>query len=143
MNTSSSSGSLTTGGEIKEKLAAIEHERWADWQKWCHQVLRDQLPPSDELEAVLRRWDRQIETPYSQLSSKEKASDMEQVDRYWPLIEAEIQKQMVAARIAELSWCNNNATTVVYKDDFKHGFAIPVSTINDRIALLHQQGRGE
>jgi hypothetical protein len=36
----------------------------------------------------MSRWDIQAEKPYSRLSKKEKASDMEQVDRYWPLIEA-------------------------------------------------------
>lgn len=72
--------------ELKEKLAAIEHERWADWQKWCHEVLYKELGWSDRLEKVLERWRVQIETPYSELSDREKASDMEQVDRYWPLI---------------------------------------------------------
>lgn len=74
--------------ELREKLAAIEHERWADWQKWCHKVLRENNP-SPEQGDILERWDRQIETPYSELSDKEKASDMEQADRYWHLILAD------------------------------------------------------
>ncbi len=83
--------------KLREKLAAIEHERWADWQKWCHKVLRENNP-SPEQGDILERWDRQIETPYSELSEREKDSDREQVDRYLPLIQAEIVK----ARINEL-----------------------------------------
>lgn len=71
--------------ELKEKLASIEHDRWADWQKWCHKVLRENnsFPGKED---ILERWDRQIETPYVNLSEKEKQSDRDQVDRYWPLI---------------------------------------------------------
>ncbi len=82
--------------ELRQKLASIEHERWADWQKWCHKVLREQVPYSPELELVLTRWDKQIETPYSGLSDKEKASDMEQVDRYWHLIDQYTQSKLKA-----------------------------------------------
>ncbi|MHA2068465.1 MAG: hypothetical protein ACXABY_29225 [Candidatus Thorarchaeota archaeon] len=71
--------------EIYEKLAAIEHERWADWQVWCHKILRENCG-SPELEKVLERWDIQIATPYGQLSESEKKSDREQVDRYWQLL---------------------------------------------------------
>lgn len=35
---------------------------------------------------ILARWERQIGTPYSKLSRQEQLSDLEQVDRYWPLI---------------------------------------------------------
>lgn len=69
--------------DLKEKLAAIEHERWADWQKWVHEMFNKGHFPY-----MYPRWQKQIETPYAELSDKEKASDMEQVDRYWPLIEA-------------------------------------------------------
>lgn len=88
--------------KLKAKLAAIEHERWADWQKWCHEVLYKELGWSDRLEKVLERWKVQIETPYAELSDKEKASDMEQVDRYWPLIEAYITKASTLRAIEEL-----------------------------------------
>ena len=71
--------------ELYEKLAEIEHERWADWQSWCHKILREHCP-SPELEKVLERWDKQIATRYSELSEKEKDSDREQVDRYWYLL---------------------------------------------------------
>lgn len=71
---------------FKDQLAEIEHQRWADWQRWCHVVLRENCP-SPELEKVLERWDRQIATPYEELTDLEKASDMEQVDRYWWLIQ--------------------------------------------------------
>jgi hypothetical protein len=93
-------------GELREQLAAIEHERWADWQKWCHKVLRENNP-SPEQGDILERWDRQIETPYAELSEKEKQSDRDQVDRYWQLVEAylaqEKAKWEMKARIDELT----------------------------------------
>lgn len=89
-------------GDLVERLAAIEHERWADWQKWCHKVLREQLNPNgcdNDLEDVLRRWDRQIGTPYSELSEAEKQSDRDQVMRYWPLVQQEAEQRCIEARI--------------------------------------------
>ena len=71
--------------KLFEQLADIEHQRWADWQKWCHKILRENCP-SPELEKVLERWDKQIATSYNDLSEKEKDSDREQVMRYWNLI---------------------------------------------------------
>ena len=71
--------------ELFEKLADIEHQRWASWQKWCHHVLRLECP-SPELEKVLQRWDKQIKTSYKDLTEKEKESDREQVRRYWDLL---------------------------------------------------------
>ena len=47
--------------KLFEKLADIEHQRWASWQKWCHKILRENCP-SLELEKVLERWDKQIKT---------------------------------------------------------------------------------
>ena len=79
-------------GELREQLAAIEHERWADWQKWCHKVLRENNP-SPEQGDILERWDRQIATPYAELSEKEKQSDRDQVDRYWQLVETYIAQE--------------------------------------------------
>jgi hypothetical protein len=35
---------------------------------------------------LVDRWERQSETPYSDLAEKEKQSDREQVDRYLPTI---------------------------------------------------------
>jgi hypothetical protein len=40
------------------------------------------LIPAD----LVERWQKQIETPYSELTDKEKESDREQVRKYVPLI---------------------------------------------------------
>jgi len=72
-----------------EKLAAIEHERWADWQKYLHSKCHDMELGFLTIPAELvAQWERQIATPYAELSEKEKQSDRDQVARYWPLIEA-------------------------------------------------------
>ena len=71
--------------DLFEKLAEIEHQRWSDWQKWCHQVLRENCP-SLELERVLEKWDKQIATSYADLTEKEKDSDRKQVMRYWHFV---------------------------------------------------------
>ena len=99
----------TQSSELKEKLAAIEHERWADWQRWMHdQCLKINGQVGEEgyglviPNDLVARWERQIKTPYSELSEKEKASDTEQVDRYWPLVESYATKKALEARIDEL-----------------------------------------
>lgn len=89
-----------TRDELIERLADVEHQRWADWQQWVHQqgerVLREGRTTCAGLtldggDLVLlandvSRWERQIATPYADLSEREKQSDREQVMRYWPLI---------------------------------------------------------
>jgi len=65
-----------------EELAAIEHERWAHWQKYVHEQCERLSDGSLVIPAhLVSRWEKQIETPYHQLSQEEKQSDREQVER--------------------------------------------------------------
>lgn len=82
--------------ELFEKLAAIEHERWADWQRYVHskcvrvidveedgtETLREVTLPVE----LFQHWERQINTPYDELTEDEKDKDRDQVHRYWDLI---------------------------------------------------------
>lgn len=73
--------------DLIEQLAAIEHQRWADWQLWMHQQCTTNDDGSLTIPAELvERWNRQIATPYDRLSEREKESDREQVRRYLHLI---------------------------------------------------------
>lgn len=73
--------------ETMELLAATEHERWARWQRHLHDQCERRadgalvIPPH-----LVTRWESQIETPYRQLSEREKESDREQVKAYLPTI---------------------------------------------------------
>lgn len=78
-----------TATPLREQLAAIEHERWADWQRWMH----DQCARNDDGSLTIpaelvERWERQIAAPYAELSEREKESDREQVDRYLHLLDS-------------------------------------------------------
>lgn len=82
-----SEGIASLLGRLTEQLATIEHERWSHWQRYVHkQGLRQPdgsllLPPD-----LVARWEKQIETKYSDLSEAEKESDRDQVRKYIPLI---------------------------------------------------------
>ena len=69
--------------ELIEKLAALEHEQWAHWTKYMLDNV-DTSPVPDAIgggvhiyKGAVERWRRQIDTPYDQLSEKEKESDRE------------------------------------------------------------------
>jgi hypothetical protein len=79
--------------QLLEELAAIEHQRWAHWQRYVHDTGKQQPDGSILLPAdLVERWERQINTSYSKLSESEKDSDREQVRRYFPLLERWFQK---------------------------------------------------
>lgn len=62
----------------REKLAELEHEQWATWTKYFLDNLTDEN---------MARWKKQIETPYSELTEKEKESDREWADKVLAILE--------------------------------------------------------
>jgi glutathione S-transferase len=82
--------------ELREKLAAIEHERWSHWQAWFFSQCEQMMTGADKIglkvpQGYVDHLQKQIDTHYQQLSEQEKESDREQVDRYWPLIEKHME----------------------------------------------------
>jgi len=73
--------------ELLETLAAIEHDRWAHWQRYMHGK-GERLPDGSLLlpADLVRRWELQIATPYSELTECEKDSDRDQVKKYLPVV---------------------------------------------------------
>jgi len=77
--------------DLIEELAAIEHDRWAHWQRH----LRGRCAPGFDGSLVIpadlvRRWTAQMNTSYCDLSEAEKDSDREQVARYLSIIRAAV-----------------------------------------------------
>ena len=70
--------------DLREKLAALEHERWSRWEKHREDA---SIGPSGEQN--LARWRRQRETPYEQLTEQEKESDRAEVDQTLALLASE------------------------------------------------------
>jgi hypothetical protein len=70
-----------------EDLAAIEHDRWAHWQRYVHGK-GTRLPDGSLIlpAEVVRRWDEQIAKKYAELTQEEKESDRDQVRRYLPTV---------------------------------------------------------
>ena len=99
---------------LVEQLADIEHQRWSDWQKYCHKVYKD-----GKFEEFMPRWERQIKTPYSELSETEKQSDRDQVERYLPLLSKALDRYRdIVVEIVEskkLPVPNKYGTTVKVK----------------------------
>lgn len=86
--------------ELYERLAEVEHERWADWQKYImsdvfkivnkeHDMITLSMPTKQWDE-----WERLVQLPYKKLTDKEKNSDREQVDRYWQFVEYHIRRRL-------------------------------------------------
>lgn len=70
-----------------ESLAAIEHDRWAHWQKYLHsKCTRTEDGTLTIPDSFVKQWERQIATDYTDLSESEKESDREQVRKYFPII---------------------------------------------------------
>jgi hypothetical protein len=82
-----------------EVLARAEHERWSHWQRFVHGQCATApggglLIPAE----LVARWNRQIGTPFDQLSEEEKESDREQVRAYLPVVNAFIDKAIKEGR---------------------------------------------
>jgi len=68
--------------KLRERLADLEHDRWARWQKYLHSKCERNLDGSLTIPAgYVKQLTRQIETPYPRLSEAELDSDRREADR--------------------------------------------------------------
>ena len=75
-----------------EQGAEIEHNRWSRWQSYLFsksEWTKDGYLIPKEL---CFRWQKQIDTPYSELSEKEKESDKKEVENYLPILYELLEK---------------------------------------------------
>ena len=65
--------------ELREELANFIHEVWAHWTGYMLGEICTDVPPKVaefvQETSCVKRWHGQIETPYAELSEKEKDSD--------------------------------------------------------------------
>lgn len=66
--------------DLMEKLADIEHQRWAGWMKHLFSKCEIDAEQNFVIPASwCSRWQKQIDTPYANLSEAEKESDRREV----------------------------------------------------------------
>lgn len=72
---------------MRESLANVQHEIWAHWMRYMFSVGTFNADGTWTMPAAkTERWQRQMNTPYAQLSESEKNSDREQADKVLALV---------------------------------------------------------
>lgn len=75
--------------DLRERLADLSHEIWSHWMRWMFSCGADMVVAAEGEEMIAwtmppskrERWQRQMNTPYGELSEREKDSDREQADK--------------------------------------------------------------
>jgi hypothetical protein len=83
---------VEVGMSLREELAALEHDQWAHWTRW---QIDNASPEMNE------RWERQITTPYAELSQREKDADREWADKVLAIVQPVIDRQAARLKAAE------------------------------------------
>lgn len=77
---------------MREKLADLEHDRWSGWMRYLFSkgTFNDDGTWTMPKWAV-EHWQRQMNTPYAELSESEKESDRKEADKTLAVIKANRQ----------------------------------------------------
>ena len=74
--------------DLREKLAAIEHEQWAGWMKYLFEKSIEIGDGRVEIPALfVARWKRQMNIFYVDLPENEKESDRAEADKVLRVIQ--------------------------------------------------------
>ena len=121
---------------LKEQLAAKQHEILAHWMKYLFSKCTEDDENNDVIipgDFVLQ-WTRQMNTPYKDLTEKEKDSDREQVDKFWGMIESGF-----LYRPTSLHDVYKNTCKLV--ENSKNHRPIPLESINANQTVIAELGR--
>lgn len=67
---------------LREKLAEAAHDSWCGWMKYLFCKTLEVGDGCEEIQRIeVDRWKRQMDTPYADLSEREKESDRAEADK--------------------------------------------------------------
>lgn len=76
------SGKRDTPHDRRERISDVQHDIWAHWMRWVFHICPTNEDGSVTIpQHLVERWQRQINTPYADLTEREKDSDREQADK--------------------------------------------------------------
>ncbi len=88
-----------TDNERREALSDISHDIWSHWMRWMFSVGAFNADGSWTMPAEkAERWQRQMNTPYSELTERERESDREQADKILAVLMRDEDQPSDAAR---------------------------------------------
>lgn len=125
--------------DLFEELSAIQHDIWASWQRYVHdnktvatsqyEATQGRIINQDDFE----RWQKQIDTPYAELTEKEKDGDREQVNKFWHLIESMVE------RVKELE--NYQLSVRAIAEVYQGNKDVPVTVVDLKNKNVEQAGQ--
>jgi len=69
-----------------ETLAALEHDQWCHWMTWMLSVEENGDGSITIPASLVERWKHQMNTPYEELTEREKDSDREWVYKIYAVM---------------------------------------------------------
>ncbi len=88
--------------KLREALAKLAHEQWSGWMDYlfskCEKVGSAQVEIPDW---AVKRWMRQANTAYSELSPKEQDSDRTEADKFLAVFQARIEQLKAQLKAAD------------------------------------------
>lgn len=80
--------------EFREALAELCHKQWSGWMRYLFKKCEENEGGAVTIPKwAVKRWSRQMETKYSQLSEDEQNSDRIEADKFLALIEQRVTLQ--------------------------------------------------
>lgn len=74
---------------LREKFAAQAHEAWSGWMRHLFEKCAHNTNGTSTVPVwAVENWERQMETPYADLSEEEKESDRKEADEYLAIYDA-------------------------------------------------------
>jgi hypothetical protein len=71
----------------REQLAALQHEIWSEWVRHMFEVSIANVSGTVTIpQQYVEQWQREMNTPYNDLSEEEKDGDRKQVDKMTALL---------------------------------------------------------
>ncbi len=69
--------------DVREELAKLAHEQWSNWMKYLFDKSKKESDGTVTIPKwAVDRWERQVNTEYSELSESEKESDRNEANKF-------------------------------------------------------------
>lgn len=112
--------------EFVEQGADIEHERWSKWQRYLHGLCKKNADGSLTIPAwQVEKAERQMNTPYTDLSEREKEADRREVRSYEQLLRSRIlihEKAVLEAIDPDEKWHKEHGYILRQTSDHEEGW---------------------